>query len=174
MKRFFAVLTIAAIGFSFAPKANAIEDQWEKGTLVVGAMAGYYPGFGATLTGDYVLVDTWWKGHFTVGAQVNFRHWNYSGSIKYNDLAAAPRATYGLNITEKFEVHAGAMIGLGYRAHTYTGLGTEEKHKETKLGLCYGGLAGVRFFFTENFGVQAEFNYSGYGPYANAGIAFKF
>lgn len=175
MKRIFAILTIAAIGFSFAPKANAIEDQWGKGTMVVGAMAGYYPGIGGVLTGDYVLVDSWWKGHFTVGAQVNYRYWKFSESGRYNDLAAAPRATYGLNITDKFEVHAGVMIGLGYRAHTvYTGLGTEEKHKETKLGLCYGGLAGVRFFFTENFGVQAEFNYSGYGPYANAGIAFKF
>ena len=175
MKKIIAIIAVAVIGFSFAPKANAIEDPWQNGTLVVGAMAGFYPGFGGTLTGDYVLFDNWWMGHFTVGAQVNYRYWKYAAGVAYNDFAAAPRATYGLNITEKFEVHAGGMIGLGYRAFKYNlseyGLNDE---KSSHLGLCWGAIAGVRFFFTEGFGVSAEFQYSGYGPYTNVGVTFKF
>jgi len=167
MKKIIAILAVAIIGLSSAFSAKAIEDQWSKGTMVVGGMAGFYPGIGGALTGDYVLVDSWWMGHFTVGAQINFRHWNVApGYYSYNDLAVAPRATYGLNISDKFEVHAGVMAGLGVRFWS-DGTGTYP-------GLCYGGLAGARFFFTENFGAVAELNYSGYGPYLNAGVAYKF
>ncbi len=167
MKKFIAVLAVAATCMFAANSAKAIEDQWSKGTMVAGAMVGFYPGIGGAITGDYVLIDTWWKGHFTVGAQINFRHWNVApGYYSWNDLAVAPRATYGLNITDKFEVHAGVMAGLG--VHFWSdGTGNYP-------GFCYGGLAGVRYFFSDNFGLQAEFNYSGYGPYANVGVAYKF
>ncbi len=174
MKKIVAILAAAVIGMSLlAPKANAIEDQWSKGTMVAGAMVGFYPGIGGSITGDYVLIDSWWKGHFTVGAQINFRTWSYTSYLTYNDLAVAPRATYGLNITDKFEVHAGVMAGLG--VHFYNWKEAIYNDGTTRyLGLCYGGLAGIRFFFSENFGLQAELNYSGYGPYANVGIAYKF
>lgn len=182
MKKIVAILAAAVIGMSLlAPKANAIEDQWEKGTFVVGGMVGYYPGFGVTAYGDYVLVDSWWKGHFTVGGQVNlqFRHQNLvSGyNIYYNwtDVAAAARATYGLNITDKFEVHAGALAGLGFIAERihYDTTAIEDARANT-LRPCLGGLAGVRYFFSDSFGVTAEFNYSNYGALANVGVAFKF
>ena len=182
MKKIVAILAAAVIGMSLlAPKANAIEDQWEKGTFVVGGMVVYYPGFGVTAYGDYVLVDSWWKGHFTVGGQVNlqFRHQNLvSGyNIYYNwtDVAAAARATYGLNITDKFEVHAGALAGLGFIAERihYDTTAIEDARANT-LRPCLGGLAGVRYFFSDSFGVTAEFNYSNYGALANVGVAFKF
>ena len=173
MKKFIAILAVAAACMVAANSAKAIEDQWSKGTMVAGAMFGYYPGIGGSLTGDYVLVDSWWKGHFTVGAQINFRVWRWSDYVTYNDLGVAPRATYGLNITDKFEVHAGVMAGLGVHFYKYADGWTDDSPSR-HLGLCYGGLAGIRFFFTENFGLQAEVNYSGYGPYANVGIAYKF
>ena len=65
------------------------------------------------------------------------------------------------------------MAGLG--VHFYNWKEAIYNDGTTRyLGLCYGGLAGIRFFFSENFGLQAELNYSGYGPYANVGIAYKF
>lgn len=174
MKKVLAILTIAALGLSFAPKASAIDDPWEKGTLVVGAMAGFYPGIGGSLTGDYVLVDHLWIGHLTAGAQVFFQSLKYhdiDGDSRYWKFAAVPRVTYGLNITERFEVHIGATAGMGF---------SQKAEPGHKLGVCFGTLAGVRFFFTENFGLQAEFNYTypfgehSYTPYGTAGIAFKF
>lgn len=174
MKKLIAILAVAVIAMSTAFQAKAIEPQWEKGTIVAAAMFGYYPGIGGALTTDYVLVDSWWMGHFTVGGQVNFRHWAYSDWWSYNDLAVVPRATYGLNITDKFEVHAGVMAGLGVRIWKYADSYADVRDHTRDLGFCYGGLAGVRYFFTDSFGLAAEFNYSGYGPYANVGVTFKF
>ena len=174
MKKIIALLSVAIIAMSSAFQAKAIEDPWEKGTIVAGAMFGYYPGIGGALTGDYVLVDSWWMGHFTVGAQVNFRYWAISPNYSYNDFALAPRATYGLNITDKFEVHAGAMAGLGFRKWVYVSTYSEEVDRNHQFGMCVGGLAGVRYFFTPNFGIAAEFNYSDYGPFSNVGVTFKF
>ena len=172
MKKLIAILSIAVIGFSFAPKAHAIGEPWEKGTLVVGAMFGYSPGFGATITGDMVLLDNLWIGHLTVGAQISFQSKPGSGADnvhKYNNFAADPRVTYGLNITNQFEVHIGANAGLGYNA----------EHPGHALSLSFGTLAGVRYFFTESFGLQAEVHFCpltnyAYPPLFNAGIAFKF
>ena len=172
MKKIIAILAVAIIGMSAANTAKALSPQWEKGTMVVGAMFGYYPGIGGTLTGDYVLVDSWWMGHFTVGAEALYRHFGraYAGyTYSYNDFAIAPRATYGLNITDAFEVHVGVLAGLGISTWRWSDTDTDKS-----LGLCYGGLAGIRYFFTDSFGLSAEVQYSGYGQYTNVGVCFKF
>ena len=102
MKKIIAILAVAIIGMSMAVKANAIEDQWSKGTMVVSVLGGIDPWYGSLAFGgigafDYVLVDSWWKGHFTIGGQVGFEANKY-----WKTLSAAPRVTYGLNLSEKF------------------------------------------------------------------------
>lgn len=166
MKRLIVTFLVVAAAVAAPYSAKAIEGPFPKGTLIYGLQAGLYPGIGGSLYGDCVIVDSWWKGHFTVGAQLGFRHWSHSGDMGwvYNDLAVVPRATYGLNITRNFEVHAGALLGLGVRFYD----------KESHLGLCYGGLTGLRYFLSEGFALSAEFNYSGFGPWLNAGVALKF
>ncbi|MBQ6298810.1 MAG: hypothetical protein IKH24_03510 [Bacteroidales bacterium] len=167
MKKLFATLFVMAAVMMVVPNtAKAIEDPFRNGTLLLGAQAGIYPGIGGTLYGDYVVVDSWWKGHFTVGAQAGFRYWNYGGEYHYiyNDLAITPRATYGLRITNIFEVHAGVVAGLGVRFY--------DAHSQ--LGFCYGPIAGIRLFLSESVAFSAEFNYSNFGTWANAGLAFKF
>jgi len=162
MKKLFATLLVLAAAMAITPySAKAIEDPFEKGTLIFGAQAGYYPYFGGTVYGDCVLVDSWWKGHFTAGAQIGLMGYN---GFKHSYLSVTPRATYGLNITDKFEVHAGVLFGLGaYLAH-----GAKD------LYFCYGGLTGLRLFFTESLALSAEVNYTGFNPYFNVGLAFKF
>ena len=164
---------VAFMTLAVCPKAHAIEDPNPKGTVVVGAHVGFLPGIGGSAFGDFVLVDSWWKGHFTVGAELLYRHrgrhfdgYNYG----YNEFAIAPRACYGLNITDKFEVHAGLIAGFGISSWHDTFDGT----KGVYPGFCWGGVAGLRYFFTKNFGVSTEFQYTGYGPYTNVGVAFKF
>ena len=171
MKKIIAILAVAAACMVAANSAKAIEDQWSKGTMVAGAMFGYYPGIGGSITGDYVLIDSWWKGHFTVGGEFLYRHWGSvvsSYNYSYNDFGFTPRATYGLNLSDKFEVHAGVLAGLGLSTWGWDG------NHARSLGFLYGGLAGLRFFFTDSLALSAEVQYSGYGPYANVGVAFKF
>ena len=161
MKKLIVTLLVVAAALAAPYSAKAIEDPFPKGTLIYGLQAGYLPYFGATMYGDCVLVDSWWKGHFTVGAQLGYMGYN---GFRHNFLSVTPRATYGLNITEKFEVHAGALLGLGaYIAH-----------QNTDLHFCYGGLAGIRLFFTEALALSAEVNYTGFNPYFNVGLALKF
>ncbi len=161
MKKLIVTMLVVAAAMAVPYSAKAIEDPFEKGTLIYGLQAGYFPYFGGTMYGDYVLVDSWWKGHFTVGAQLGYMAYN---SFHHNFLSVAPRVTYGLNITEKFEVHAGVLLGLGANI----------SHGDTHLGLSYGGVTGLRLFFTDALALSAEFNYTGYSPYFNVGLAFKF
>ena len=158
MKKLFVTLLVVVAAMVAPNSAKAIEDPFQKGTLIFGVQGGYYPGFGGSVYGDCVLVDSWWKGHFTVGAQIGFMH------FYHNYLNVSPRVTYGLNITDKFEVHAGALAGLG--TYFYDG--------GTSLGVCYGEITGLRLFFTENIALSAEVNWSNYGTWLNAGLAFKF
>ena len=165
------IAMVAFMTLAMSQKAQAIEDPNPKGTKIVGIRAGYYPGFGANVVGDYTLVDSWWKGHFTVGGYLGFNsrtygyetyHWNYS------NFAVMPRATYGLNITKEFEVHAGVMAGLclSHWPSDYTG-------KKNEIHFIHGELVGCRYMFTPKFGVEAELIYTGYMSYFNAGITLK-
>ena len=149
MKKLIVTLLVVVAAMAAPYSAKAIEDPFQKGTLLFGLQAGYYPYF------------SWWKGHFTVGAQIGVMGYN---GYKHAYLSVAPRVTYGLNITDRFEVHVGTLLGLG----------TYFQHDYTSLHLCYGGLTGIRFFLTDALALSAEVNYTGFNPWFNAGLAFKF
>lgn len=169
MKKVITFAMVAFMTLAMSQKAQAIEDPNPKGTVAIGAHVGFLPGIGGSAFADFVIVDSWWKGHFTIGGELLFRHWG-GGYYNYNEFAIAPRACYGLNITKQFEVHAGLITGFGLSSWN----DTSDHTKGINPGVCWGGVAGLRFFFTENFGVSAEFQYTGYGPYTNVGVAFKF
>ena len=175
MKKVLLLLAVAFLSLATSFKAQAIEDPNPKGTLVLGAQAGFLPGIGANVFGDYVLVDSWWRGHFTVGGELLYRHYGrfVTGYDRYsfNDFAVAARATYGLNIIPNLEVHAGVLTGVGFGTWSWHYEGDHERH--SYVGFCYGVLTGARYFFTENFGVTAEFQYSSFGNYTNVGVVFK-
>ncbi len=171
MKKVFALSAFAFLMLAVSFQAQAIEDPNPKGTTVIGVRAGYYPGFGANVVGDYTLVDSWWKGHFTVGGYLGFNsrtygyetyHWTYS------NFAVMPRVTYGLNITKEFEVHAGVMAGL-----CLTHWPSDYYGENNQLHFIHGELVGARYMFTPKFGVEAELIYTGYMSYFNAGVTFK-
>ena len=177
MKKIFMLVMVALMTLGVSQKAQAIEDPNPKGTVVLGAQVGFLPGIGCSVFGDYVLVDSWWKGHFTVGGEFLYGHYGrritgYDYKWIYNDFGFAARATYGLNIISGLEVHAGILTGVGLSTWGWRYNGSHEKHSQ--VGFCYGGLAGVRYFFTKEFGATAEFQYTSYGTYTNVGVVFKF
>lgn len=184
------LVMVAFMTLAVSQTAQAIEDPNPKGTVTLGARCGFFPGVGANIVGDYTLVDSWWKGHFTVGGYLGFntRAWHHTyaylnGTADYverwTNLAVMPRATYGLNITDDFEVHVCVMLGAAYHRWTY--------HWENEVydnvynpgdswHFIQGEGVGCRYFFTPNFGVEAEINYfyPSYMSYFNAGVTFKF
>lgn len=190
MKKFFAILLTASVSMVLASPIRAIEDQDPVGTLTVGAHMLAVPGFGFNVFGDYVLVDSWWIGHFTVGAQLAYNAYSASNTTSAMGLTMTthyhasrfiftPRATYGVNILPQLEVHAGFLAGLGYedcRATVTSGNVTTATETEPGPGirLVVGNILGARYFFTDTFGASLELNYANYMPWVNAGVAFRF
>ena len=167
MKRFGKILMVAALAMVSYSASAELEPQWSKGTMMVNAAIGVQP-FGGTVSLDYVLVDEWWKGHFTVGGEFDF-------SVPYKHETAigiTPRATYGLNITPEFEVHVTAETGFGIRSWQYWN--GERDVKTTDSFILWGGFAGCRYFFTENLAVLAEIGGEDWFPALRAGITYKF
>lgn len=167
MKRFGKLVMIAAMAMVSYSASAELAPQWSKGTMMVNAAIGVQP-FGGTVSLDYVLVDEWWKGHFTVGGEFDF-------SVPYKHETAigiTPRATYGLNITPEFEVHVTAETGFGIRSWQYWN--GERDVKTTDSFILWGGFAGCRYFFTENLAVLAEIGGEDWFPALRAGITYKF
>ena len=167
MKRIGKFMMIAALAMVSYSASAELEPQWSKGTMMVNAAIGVQP-FGGTVSLDYVLVDEWWKGHFTVGGEFDF-------SVPYKHETAigiTPRATYGLNITPEFEVHVTAETGFGIRSWKYWN--GERDVKTTDSFILWGGFAGCRYFFTENLAVLAEIGGEDWFPALRAGITYKF
>jgi opacity protein-like surface antigen len=166
------LLSIAAAGLllccsSF--QAGAIEDPDPVGTITASAHLGFLPGMGANASIDYVLVNKWWKGHFTVGAYTGFYTGNTAfDSIPESSFSIMPRVTYGLNINDSFEVHVGAMSGFRY---------FKDSDGDHKPGFSMAYLAGCRYFITDNLGLSAETGSLGIitpTTYLNIGVAYRF
>lgn len=191
MKKIIAILAVAVAAMSAAFSAKAIEDPWAKGTMVAGAQFGFLPGIGGSAYGDYVLVDSWWKGHFTVGGELLYWHqWPEHDGYKnhFHNLGIAARATYGLNISDKFEVHAGLFTGVGVNfGHEWPkdGKHSDAIRKNATPIFLSGGVAGVRYFLTENLAASAEIQLMTnlpiptyvrlpFVPLINLGVAYKF
>ena len=185
MKKVFMLVMVALMTLGMSQKAQAIEDPNPKGTLVLGARAGFVPGFGANIVGDYTLVNKWWKGHFTVGGYAGFntRAWRYAyNTVNYRErwtnFALMPRATYGLNITDNFEVHAGVMLGIAFHRWTYhwdNDIYNDVYKPGSSWSFIQSEVIGCRYYFTPKFGVEAEINYfwPGYQTYFNVGLSFR-
>ena len=181
MKKVFVLVMVAIMTLGMSFKAQAIENPWNEGTFVVNAHAGFFPGIGGSVSGDYVFINSWWKGHFTIGGYAGFNNRNFSNNgatTKTEVFSVMPRATYGLNITKDFEVHVGVMTGVCLD-HTRTNvIYLTQPYTETyTFDYVYVPFfGGCRYNFTPYFGVSAEvcFSNNSYISYLNAGITFKF
>lgn len=164
MKRFGKILMIAALAMVSYSASAELAPQWSKGTMLFNANIGVQPGFGGSASLDYVLFDDWWKGHFSVGGEVDF-----SAPYKHETaLGFTPRATYGLNITPEFEVHAMAELGMGFWKYNYDGIHNDDTF------ILHSEMIGCRYFFSDSFAVMAETGYSNWFPEFRAGISLKF
>ena len=160
MKRIVKIMAVAALVLvSYTAKAE-LAPQWSKGTMIANANIGIGDNadFGTTVSLDYVLVDEWWKGHFTVGGEVGFSTWE-NKALNDKNFGFTPRVTYGLNITPKFEVHAIVGMGLGLQSEK------DKVNDKTSENLF--------ITWTENFGVMAEAGVSYRMPELRIGFSIK-
>ena len=187
MKKVLMLALVAFMTLAMSQKAQAIEDPNPTGTVVIGARAGFFPGFGANLVGDVTIVDHWWKGHFTVGGYLGFnarvtKEYTYLNATyreRWTNFSIMPRATYGLNITDDFEVHLAVMLGTVYHQWDYRWVNENYNNvyqPGSEWKFIQGEAVGCRYFFTPNFGVEAEvaYFYPSYMSYLNVGVTFKF
>ena len=163
------LMMVALMTLGVSQKAQAIEDPNAKGTLVLGVRCNLEPGYhyfgaGANVVGDYTLINHWWKGHFTVGGYIGSNFYSHMSHFTF-----MPRATYGLNITEDFEVHVAVMAGLGVR-HLSPKYYSDVYRR---VYFSHGELAGCRYYFTPNIGVEAEVGYVYTMGYFNVGLSIK-
>lgn len=169
--------------------ASAVEDPYPSGTLLVGAQigpdfvvginSGFTLGIAPALIADYVLADSWWIGHFTVGGAVGC---TYVGGIDMStgvetraNFFVAPRVTYGINLGDGLEVHAGLTAGpyLHYDQVILTS-GDKKYDHPSSLKFDPGFILGARYFFNDRFGVSAEFNSADFKPILGAGLVYLF
>ena len=169
MKKVFMLVMVALMTLGVSQKAQAIEDPNRKGTTVIGVRCNMEPGYhyfgvGANIVGDYTLIDHWWIGHFTVGGYIGSNFYSHMSHFTF-----MPRATYGLNITDDFEVHVAVMTGLGVRHLSPKYYSTDYR----RVYFAHGELAGCRYYFTPNIGVDAEVGYVYTMGYFNVGLSIK-
>ena len=170
-----------------AQSASAIEAPNHEGDFFLNIQGGLggdnSTGLGASVSADYVLINSWWKGHFTIGGFVGTgfdkqEHYEWIGTEwierTWVNTSFMARATYGLNITDKFEVHAGAMAGATLRFWSEDPELTTRDNDGHEFAPNGAGVAGIHFMLSDNFALTSEFIGGLHITYFNAGISFKF
>ena len=154
---------VAALAIVSYSASAELAPQWSKGTVLINVNGGVLD-IGGGVSADVVIVDEWWKGHFSVGGEMDF---SSPGTNKVA-FGITPRVTYGLNITPKFEVHA--AVGLGVGGWNYKDGDVDKTETFTMLN----DLVGIRFFLIDNLALFAESGYSYYFSYYRFGLSLKF
>ena len=197
MKKCAIVIVAMLMSLLYASPAFAIEDPDPKGTLRLGLQTGirtgaciefyldidenldfnignegdFMLGLATMLTADYVLVDSWWKGHFTVGTMLGGYRIGTIGSGEkrhHSAFVVAPRAMYGLNLSRRWEVHTGFAVGIAFQGCSVKC----DFHTGPDFVFC--PVTGARFNITDGFAVTADFNLSGHMPLASLGVGIRF
>ena len=176
MKGFGRILIIAAMLFSFSSVHAELEPQWPKGTMIGNVNAGFFGvDYGVSVSFDYVLFDELWAGQFTAGVEtcvsVDKKDTNNKFGRASRNVGIMPRATYGINVSRQFEVHATAGLGLGIGEEVF--LAREVRGDNFEPFININLLMGCRMFLTDNFAIMTEVGYSYRFPQVRLGFSIK-
>ena len=184
------ITAFLALFLTIVPQtASAVEDPDPAGTVVMsahvgpdfvlGIKSGITLGVGGFVTYDYVVADSWWIGHFSLGAAIGGTH---VGNIKMSsgvetraNYFVAPRAIYGININESLELHLGLTAGpyLHHDQVVYEG-GGKEYSNPNSFKFEIGGTFGARYYLNDHLAASAEINTAVFQPLLAVGIAYRF
>jgi len=143
-----------------------------------------YMGHGGSFAYERGITDVLGIGRIGVGGSVSTMLYNYNSTVLFNDhkhnvvrVSIGARATYHFEFdVPKMDVYAGvgAVFNIDIEEEKFNGTTVK---KETHIGgngtrSFHQVFAGIRYYFTDAFGVYAEV---GHGHrLANIGVVFAF
>ena len=178
MKTFKALLLTCSL-ILMVGVANA---QYQQGQLDFNLGLGLGNTFGAAgsatfppinLSGDYGVTD-----NISVGGLIgytaykeDFSFFGGSGSWTYTYLIIGARGAYHFDVSEDFDLYAGAMLGYNVASVNYEGTALFGVTEPSVGGVAIGIFGGARYHFSENLGAFAELGYS--VGYLNLGATYR-
>lgn len=131
--------------------------------------AGFVLGYNST-TVSFAYTD--YKYNYGNG---NYYYETYSQTDKFKTFTVGARASYHFFTTEKLDCYAN--VGLGYNIRTYSRTTNDPNggyaYTSGQSSAYTAFTAGIRYYFTKNFGVYAEVGWDMSTP-VQGGIALKF
>ena len=185
-KLYISLLCAAALLLSAAP-ASAQEDPNPTGTIMISADIGpvfdkneygnRYMGAAPFVAADYVVTDSIWKGHLSVGAALGsyFLSMPHArAKLSFTAFSLAPRVLYGINAYKFLEIHFGAEAGAALVRERTIYSEDYIRTSDPTMALVLGGILGVRYNFTGHLSANAEIRTSSYTPFLSLGVTYKF
>lgn len=131
--------------------------------------AGFVLGYNST-TVNFAYTD--YRYNYGNG---NYYYENYSQTDRFRTITVGARATYHFFTKEKIDCYAN--VGLGYNIRTYSRTTNDPNggyaYTSGRSTVYEAFTAGIRYYFTKNFGVYAEVGWDMSTP-IQGGIALKF
>ncbi|MBL7792208.1 MAG: hypothetical protein JNK77_07785 [Saprospiraceae bacterium] len=181
MKKVLFVLVTAVLCCGIMQESQA--QAYEKGSKVLNiglGVGGWYDfGFGAPGVSASFEAGIWPTGKFGViglGAYTGFRvavdKYDFY-DVAYTNFVIAPRGTYHFTIipVEKLDVYAAIQLITAFESINYRD-DDDFFTDSNNLNIYPGVVAGVRYYFSDRFGVFGEVGYN--LNYITGGIALSF
>lgn len=179
-----AVLAMFACATVANAKTSGIQDVQPKGGFNMGVMLGVPPATDDHVDAKFAMtsVDFNWtvasgfinakkfgqNGAVDLGLYYGFAPYETTDDYDFTQHCILFRSAFHFEFVEKLDTYAGIFGG----ANVWAG------DADTDNKACYGLFTGCKYYFTDHFGVKAEFGYDMYKdhnyPGAALGIALKF
>jgi hypothetical protein len=189
MKKLFLLTTIIFLigvaGYSqvFEKKSQAINIDVGFGNVNY-VFDSYYSGFLPSISASYeygivrVPMGSKMNGILSIGGYLA-GSMSYYGPEGYDpkewrrtNIVIAARANYHFVFHDRFDPYAGVAIGVNLAGQKYIGDNNDQEVEHPGGKPFAGAYAGARWFFTDNFAVNAEVGWL--ISIVNVGVTFKF
>lgn len=174
MKKFFAIFSVvAALFVANGAQAQVTTPVFDKGDNIASLTVGYGWGFGQRLVYEHA-VASWFDGQLSVGVGAAFENCLDFGNHWIEDrmgLGAVASCHYQFidNLDTYVQVGLGARFGIVNYNENYWHYTSDYNY----FGFAWTTTVGARWYFNDNFGVNAEFGWVA-GSYFMAGVTYKF
>ncbi len=176
MKKISILLILASVFFFDTKQLSA--QAYESGSKVlnlgVGVGGRHALGIGAIASFEVGIWETGDFGVIGLGVMGGVRYATnavFLDDYRYTEIAVAPRGTYHFTVipVEDLDVYAAVQIVFDFENRSSKNNNSADR---TSTIVYPAFIAGVRYYFSDSFGVFAELGYN--LTYLTGGIALKF
>ena len=178
------IVLIGHAGFSQVFEKNSQAINIDIGFGNVNYWGSYYSGFLPSISGSYeygiveIPMGSDLTGVISVGGYLGasmafYGPYGYdSQDWRRTNLIMAARGNYHFIFHDQLDTYAGLALGIDLAGQKYIGDGTDPGIEEPSAAPFGGVYAGARWYFTDNFAVNAEVGWL--ISVLNLGVTFKF